>query len=432
MQNKIAAAVAAAIAAALATLGVSTAVMASGFALPEISTAGMATANAMVANPNEIGAIPYNAAAMGFHDSNIAVGAAMIAPSFSVKTASGDHDSQSADWLSTPMLQAAAKLGDRWRVGFGFNAPFGLETRWQYGTFPALSQSVTRTLPRPLGRVTIPTGNHPTSSKLEVLDLVPSLAYRVNDNLSLGLGLNVYWAKSAQLNSNLGQMSGDGTGLGFNLGALYRLNALSLGLSFNSASTVAIDGNYAPMNNTLVMLGRLKQGQPASVDLNLPWRVQLGARYELTRELAAEFDWSYTGWSEFDRLDVVGDRTGELIFSDTNDWVDTSAYRFGLTWQARPATQLRFGYAYDETGQDSEHFSARVPDSDRQLFSLGVAQDVGNGFSVEASLLYVLANERNVRNAAPYTGSDVNGTSAINGNYEMDATLIGLALVKTF
>ena len=331
------------------------------------------------------------------------------------------------------MFQLAIKINDQWRVGFGVNAPFGLETRWQYGTFPALSQSVTTRLPPPIGQVTVPTGNHPTASKLEILNFAPTAAYRINDNLSLGFGLNVYWAKSAQLNSNLGQLTGDGTGFGFNLGAMYRLNALSLGLSFISASTIELDGNYTPLNNTLVLAGRLKQGQPAGLDLNLPWRVQLGARYEFTKDLAAEFDWTYTGWSEFDKLEITGDRTGELIFSDTNAWQDSSAYRLGLTWQVRPATELRAGYAYDETGQETDHFSARVPDNDRQLFSLGVAQDVGNGFSVEASYMYVLANKRNVRNAVPYVpGGDVNGTSAVNGEYEMDASLIGIEVIKTF
>ncbi len=131
---------------------------------------------------------------------------------------------------------------------------------------------------------------------------------------------------------------------------------------------------------------------------------------------------------------MVGDRTGQLISAETNDWTDSSAYRLGVTWQVRPATQLRAGYAYDETGQGTEHFSARVPDNDRQLFSFGMAQDLGNGFSVEASYMYVLANNRNVRNAARYQFgvTEVNGTSAINGEYEMDANLIALEVNKTF
>jgi long-chain fatty acid transport protein len=432
MHSQIARAVASVVATAtLGTLVAPGGALASGFALPEVSTAGMATANAMVANPKEVGAIPYNAAAMGFHGSSVSLGVSMIGPSFTVTNAAGKTDSQGADWVAVPLFQLAYKINDQWRLGLGINTPYGLETRWPYGTFPALSQSRTLRVPG-IGVVTVPTGNSPTSSKLEIVNFAPTAAFRVNDNLTLGFGVNVYWGKSAQLNSNLGELSGDGTGYGFNLGAMYRVNALSLGLSFTSASTIPLEGDYMPLNSTLVALGRLQQGQPASLDLDLPWRLQLGARYEINKDLAAEFDWTYTGWSEFNKLVVVGDTTGAVIFSDTNAWEDASAFRLGLTWQVRPATQLRCGYAYDQTGQPSDHFSARVPDNDRQLISFGVAQDLGSGFSVEASYMYVLANKRNVLNATPYIGADVNGTSALNGEYEMDANLFGIEVVKTF
>ena len=435
MHSRLARSVAAALAAgAIGTLGLQGSAHASGFALPEASTAGIGTANALVANPKDVGAIPYNAAAMGFHDkSSVALGVLMIGPSFSVATASGNHEGTGADWVAGPLFQAAIKVADRWRVGLGLTAPFGLETRWPYGTFPALSQSATLRLPAPLGTVTIPTASHPTTSKLEILDLAPTVAFRVNDSLSLAAGLDIYWVKSAELNSNLGAMSGDGTGVGFNLGLMYRLKALSLGASFHSAPTIGLSGNFTPSNTTLVALRRLPQGQPASLDLNLPWRLQLGVRYEITKEVAAEFDWSYTGWSKFDRLVVTGDRTGTQISSETNAWSNANAYRLGLTWQVLPATQLRLGYAYDETGQGDDYFSARVPDNNRQTFGIGVAQDLGRGFSVEAGYMYVMGEKRNYRSAVPYTAtSGVNGTTALNGEYEMSANLIGIEVVMTF
>jgi long-chain fatty acid transport protein len=324
-------------------------------------------------------------------------------------------------------------VADRWRVGLGVTAPFGLETRWRYGTFPALSQSATVRLPPPYGRVTIPTASQPTVSKLEISDVAPTVAFKVNENLSLSAGLDIYWAKSAQLDSNLGSMEGDGTGVGFNLGFLYRINAFSLGASFNSGATLDLSGNYTAQNSTLVALRRIAPSQTASLDLDLPWRLQVGLRYELTKEIAAEFDWTYNGWSKFEELVVVGDQRGAVISREMNDWSNASAFRLGLTWQVRPTTQLRAGYSYDQTGQGDEFFSARVPDNDRQVFGLGVAQDLGRGFSIEASYMYVMAQQRNFRSATPYTAtSGVNGTSALNGNYEMSANLIGIALNMTF
>lgn len=433
MHAQLARTVAAAL--ALGTIGVATApgsASASGFSLPEVSAAGVGTANALVANPQEVGAFPYTAAAMGFHDrSTAALGALFIGPSFTVTTGSGRQDSQGADWYAGPLFQAAIRLTDQWRIGLGVNAPFGLETRWAYGTFPALSESVT--VPTRLGAGTIPTGNHPTTSKLEILDFVPSAAYRVNDNLSLGLGLDLYWAKSARLGSNLAEMTGDGNGIGFNLSALYRLDALSLGLAYRSGGTLEIDGGYTPQVLPLVAAGRLAPGQSATVDLNLPWSLQLGVRYAFSPALAVELDWTRTGWSEFERLEIKGGSSGALIFADVNDWEDTNAYRLGLTYQVRPQTQLRLGYTYDETGQGDAHFSARVPDADRHLFGIGVAQTLTPDLSLEAGYMYVMMDDRRVRSATPYRpGGDVNGTDAINGDYAMDAHVIGVELVKRF
>lgn len=415
----------------LSVIGSST-VEASGFALPELSASGLATANAMVANPIDPGAFAYNPAAMGYHDqSSLAVGALLIAPGFQVTHRSGTHDSNGADWIAIPMVQGALKAGDQWRIGLAINTPFGLETRWSEGTFPALTGS----LPAPptLPEATIPLSAQPTQSKLEVVDIVPTATYRVTDELSLAAGLDLYWAKSAVLNSSVARLEGDGYGWGYNLSALYRRGPLSIGGSFHSAATVAIDGDYEPSSQNLVLLGQLQAAQAAELDLDLPWRLQLGLRWAFTERLAVEADWSRTGWSEFDSIEIKGKSSGAIIQEDINDWSDANAYRLGITYHWRPTTVLRAGYAYDETGQGDTHFSARVPDHDRHLFSLGIGQILGNGWSIDAGYLYVLFEDRDYQAATPYTGgAEINGTDAIDGEYEASAHLLGIEVRRVF
>ena len=402
-----------------------------GFMIPEASVAGIGTSNALVANPEETGAFAYNAAAMGFHDSSsIAIGTTFIGPSFSVDTASGSHESHGADWAVLPMIQAAVKLSPQWRLGLGVSAPFGLETRWKDGTFPAVSGTSTLPVPAPLNP-NVPRG-HPTTSKLEILDISPTAAYRVNDNLSLSAGLDVYWAKTAVLKSTAGTMEGDGTGIGFNLGALYREGPWSFGASFRSSATVELTGDYVPLSQTLVFLNVLKRAQTAELSFDLPWRAQIGARYEVNPQLAVEVDVTRTGWSSFNDLKATGKGSGVTIFQDENDWDDANAYRLGITYQVQPQTQLRFGYTFDETGQSDDHFSARVPDNDRHLFSIGLAQAIRSDLTIEAAYMYVVAEDRDYRASTPYTGADLNGSTALNGDYSMDAHLIGLQLTKTF
>jgi long-chain fatty acid transport protein len=402
---------------------------ASGFAVPEISTAGLGTANAMVANPDERGAFAYNPAAMAFHEkSSLALGGLLIGPSFTVRTDSGRHDSEGADWLIAPMVQAAIRINEQWWAGLGVTAPFGLETRWPLGTFPKL----TGVAPPP--NPPVPLSPQPTQSKLEILNFTPTASYRVNENLALSAGADFYWAKSAQLNSSITQLEGDGSGWGFNLSALYVKDALSLGINFHSAASVELDGTYTAMNPLLVAAGRLSPSQTGELDVNLPWRLQLGARYEINPKLAVEVDWTRTGWSEFDEIKVTGGLNGSTLIQDQNQWDDANAYRFGATYQLLDQTQLRLGYSYDETGQGDDYFSARIPDNDRHLFSVGVSHALSDGWQVEAGYMYVMFTERDVSGVRPYAGSggEINGTDAIAGEYDAHAHLIGLEISKTF
>lgn len=396
---------------AIALITTSGSVSASGFALPELSIAGLGLANAIVANPVEPGAIPYNPAAIGFHDkSALDAGALFINPHFKVKTASGTHDSEGADWVVAPLVQGVWKIDDRWGLGLGVNAPFGLETDWKVGTFPII----------PL--------QHPTRSKLEIVSLVPTLSYRVNESLSLAGGADYYRARTGILNTGMSDIEGDGDAWGWNASALFRQGPWSFGVSFHSAATANLSGDFKvspPLPPAL--------NQDVTLDLDLPWRLQVGVRYAVNDDLAVELDLTRTGWSEFKQIQVISESNGRPITTDTNDWNDANAFRFGLTYRIQPGTQLRLGYSYDKTGQPDDHFSARVPDSDRHLFGIGVGHEYGNGWSLEAGYMYVLFDDRKYRSSKPYIpGQDVNGTIALNGDYDAHANLLGLSVRKKF
>jgi long-chain fatty acid transport protein len=404
---------------------------ASGFSVPELSVIGIGTANALVANPEEPGAIPYNAAAIAFHDKSVwSAGGLFIGPSFSVRTATGDHDSEGADWHGVPMLNAAIRIDDTWAVGMSVNAPFGLETRWPVGTFPELTRTLTQQTP--LGPVTVPLSPQPTQTKAEILNFNPTVTYAVNDNFAVAAGADIYWAKSAQFNSTLTSLDGDGSGWGFNLSAMYVKDALSLGIDFHSAATVSMEGFYTAQNSNLVQAGALPASQGGELDLDLPWRLQLGVRYAFTEDLAAEINWTRNGWSAFQEL-TIDLNDGRTLVSDKNDWNDANAYRLGITYTPRKGTQLRLGYTYDETPVNDAFFTPRIPDSDRHLFAIGLGQSLGDGWEVEAGYMYVWNEQRDFRSNRPYqVGGPTNGTSAYNGEYDADAHLIGIGINKRF
>ncbi len=407
-----------------AAAGLSLNAQASGFRIPEASISGLALSNAMVANPEDIGAFAYNPAAMSFHDgSSINMGMMLLRPDMEVRTDSGSHDGDIRENVFIPTFYGAYRLNDAWSLGLGVGAPYGLESNWDAGTFPVLSQPTTAAL-------------HPTKSKLELVAFSPSVAYRISPNASVSAGIDYYWATGLTFNSSGLDVQGDGSDWGWNLGFLYDLDRLSLGLTYHSSSSLEIEGKFQPW---VALPGGPPPGTviPAKANLDLPWYLQAGVRYEFTEALAVEFDYTRTGWSEFDEIRIVGDGRGAdgvTLATSTNNWEDANAYRLGVSYQLTPRTQLRFGYTLDKTGQKDDFYSARVPDSDRNLFSLGVGHNLGDGWGLDAGYMYVSFDDRKINSNVPFGtyGGDPNGTNAYNGKYKAHVHIFGLGVSKSF
>jgi len=389
---------------------------ASGFRLPEASIAGLGTANALVANHKDRGAIAYNPAAMSFHTgSNLLAGLLAVDPNISVKTTSGSHDSDGASPVFVPSLHFQRQVDTQLTYGVSLSAPFGLETKWKQGTFPSFSVSP------PL------TALEPKLSRIKMINLNPNIAYKLQDNASLAFGVDYYYVDETALNTQAVEMGGDGSGWGWNIAALYALDAWSFGLSYRSSVEVDIDGKVATSSSS----------SSASTALEFPSMLQVGARYQANEKLAVEFDIERTGWSSFDEIIIKHSNpavSANPIVND-NSWEDVNAYRVGLTYQLSQTTELRFGYTFDENPQPDENFSARVPDADRQLFSIGAKHSL-SGLDLEWGLMYAVWDDRTINSSTPFPASqtnlDANGTAAYNGNYESNAILVGIGIQKAF
>jgi long-chain fatty acid transport protein len=402
---------------------------ASGFAVPELNITGLSLSNAMVANPDSLSAIAYNPAAMAFHEgSAIELGLLLVQPDLSVDTGSGSIDSEADDAVAIPTFTAFAQLNETWSLGLSVNAPFGLETEWPIDTFDSQY---------PLG-TTIP-----TESRLEIIAFSPSIAYRINENASLSGGVDYYWMREVIFNGDINagmpgsnpaaDLEGDGRGVGFNLGFMVDQGAWSFGGSYHSEANIPVEGRVDLPAGALPSF----LSNRVNAELKVPWRLQVGVRNEPMAKLAIEFDITRTGWSSFDKLVVDQDQLGSNIVTSNNQWDDANAYRIGISYDFTQATQLRIGYSYDETPQDDKFFSPRIPDADRQLFSLGVGHTLNNGWTIDAGYMYVKFDDRTLDidpsfvHAAP-NESETNGTSAVNGDYESSVHLFGIGVKRRF
>lgn len=394
------------IAIALVCGGVAGSVQASGFRVPEASIAGLGLSNALVANPNETGALAYNPAAMAFHPGKTLVGGIiLIDPTNEVTNSAGHTEANGKDTFVKPGLYYMDHINSQWSWGINVGAPFGLETQWPAGTFPNYAA---------LGAAAF----EPAKSKVEMANINPNFSYKISPNTSVAFGVDYYYVKDVNLNTQALTIEGDGDAWGWNVALMHRTGPVTLGLSYRSSVDTDIDGSVSGFGVS----------GSATTGVEFPAMLQLGIHYQVNPQLAVEFDYDRTEWSSFDALIISHTNPAPIPnpIINENNWRDSQAFRFGVVYDLDAVNQLRFGYSLDNTPQSAEYFSARVPDNDRQLFSVGYARDMG-GWLLEAAYMYVTVDDRTI--AEPIF-APTNGLS--NGKYESDVHLFGIGVSKSF
>jgi long-chain fatty acid transport protein len=393
----------------IATIGISSA-QASGFRIPEISVLGTGTSNALVANTDELGALPYNPANMAFHDTNgLVAGVTYIGYDLKVDTTvqgGGSYDSTGKDSFWVPNIYAMAPGYGKVSFGLGINSPFGLETGWSADTFPSFAA---------LGPAAAAAA--PAVSRIQMINVNPNIAYEINSTTSFAFGVDYYQLLDLMLNTQGAKIEGTGSDFGWNIGFTKKFDKWNLGISYRSSVEVDING---VVNDSV----------GAATSVEFPDMLQFGAYYQATDKWGIELDVERTGWSSFDKIVISAPAAG-LTINSTNNWDDAWAVRLGAIYAMNAKTNLLLGYSYDESGQTDEYFSARVPDNDRQLFSIGLTHEY-SGWTLEAAYMYVMVDDRTFNTTTPPNPADANGTSLYNGTYESSVNLLSVGLSTKF
>lgn len=400
----------------LATLGIllasSPLAHGSGFRLPELTLPGMALSNAVVADPDERGTYPYNPAAAGLHEENsLYAGLILIDPHLKSDAAAnpaGLVESDGESPVPVPNFSAAWHVPDSpLAVNFNVTAPFGLETKWPIGNF---SGSLT----------------DPTHTKVELINFNPNLVYRLGPDTSIAVGADYYYLRETVFDTGVTALEGDGADWGWNVAFIHRAGDWTVGGSYRSSVEMDVTGTFGlPFGSQALQLpaGTVL---PAKTGIEFPAMLQLGVHYAVNNQWSVEFDLERTYWSSFDQLDISAKHPimgWTLVASDVNNWDDSNAYRLGFRYRPDALNTWRFGYTYDQTPQPELYFSARVPDADRHLFSVGYGRQLTDTLSVDLAYMYVRFEDRTVDGATNVT---------YNGDYESTAHLLGGSLNWTF
>lgn len=386
---------------------------AGGFALKEQSTAAQGNAFAgATAGAEDVTYMFYNPAGLVRHADNQA---AAILNYFAVQGETVDADaglggeSTSGDAAVDAPVPAAYgmwSISPDLKLGIGINTPFGLKTEY--------SQTWA-------GRY------HAVESDMETININPALAYRINDVVSIGAGLQIQKIDVTLSNmvdliidDFLAEVTGDDWGYGATLGLLAELSDHTrVGFGYRSQVKHTIKGALT-INGLLI--------SDASADFTAPDMATAGIYHDINDRWAVMGELEWTRWSSFDELRVV-DGSGGLISQTPENWEDVWFLALGATWRPNGTWALRAGVGYDQAPIPDNRRTPRITDEDRIFVSLGAQVRPTPTVTIDAAYSHLFIKDGAINLPAGYTDP---GLPALTANYENSADILSVQAVFHF
>ena len=463
-------------------------IFASGLAIPEQGAAAMGMSAAMTARSEDLSAIFYNPAGIDYVENfEIMLGITPIMPSHEYSPFSyspyteysfSKQKSEPATFLP-PQIYAAYRASDNIVLGLGVTAPFGLGTDWDKKWDGRYSS---------------------TFAEIQTVHITPTISYQATEKVSFGLGVSYVTSTATMekmvdtgsaLFESMGSnpalstliantdydsefaLEGDGTGYGYNLGVIYRMDEkYQFGISYRGAMDIDYEGKAkfkhkeqaiktavtgaamaggadaataAAMADAAygALAGTMPATQDGKATLAMPWMLNLGVKADMTDVWDVSAELNIVGWSVYDELtiDFEDDLPYDKLTQD-KDWENSYVYRLGTSYDVSESFVARGGLMFDFNPVPDLTFDGQLPDSDRYGISIGAGYKIGM-IQFDASYLLLKFLEREKDNGAGFS-KDTTGNGLIdrfdvplgypvaNGKYKSMAHLVSVSASYKF
>jgi len=380
---------------------------AAGFYIQEQSVSGLGSAfSGSVTNLNDPSTIYFNPAGMTKLDGIQAQAAAHVLIPTSEITDTGSGGLSAANtgdggnpYSPSPIPNGfySHQVNNQLWAGIGITAPFGLATEYDDGWFGRFDS---------------------TETALLTLDIQPSVAFKVRDNLSIGGGVNVQYAdaelKSAVFGGTEGTstLEGDDWSFGYTVGVQYEpISGTHLGASYRSAISHTLEGNIEIAGSTA-----FDRDDSASADLGLPDIATFGVAQDINDKLTLTAQATWFGWNNFQDIDPEPD-SGTDLPATVQNYQTTWAFAAGAEYEYSDTLTLRGGVQFDETPTTDEYRTTRTPDGDRTWLSAGATYSVNEKIDLDLAATYIWIEDQEIslgRNGGAATVSaDTEGSVGI-------------------
>ncbi|MFH1603014.1 MAG: outer membrane protein transport protein [Pseudomonadota bacterium] len=342
-----------------------------------------------------------------------------------------------------PHAYFAMDVAKDWKFGVGIGAPFGLKTEYSsdwLGRFQGIK------------------------SDLQTVNINPTLAYRVNDKVSLGLGLN-YQRIDAELTSAVNTVAstfggvlpaagaaaavaaanaiaaanaegsvaikGDDSAWGYNFGGMFKLSPQTrLGVSYRSAIKYRVTGTATfsgiPAGLPAGIAAALASGN-VSLDIKMPDSLSLALNHQLNSKWTLLADLSWTGWAKINELKILRDN-GTTLSNTPENFRNTLRAGFGASYRYNDRWTSKIGIAYDQTPINDTDRTVRLPDSDRTWLAIGAQYRPAKNYAVDLGYTHLFMKDASINQNAGSTA----GYGLVSGSYKNAVDILGVQFSYRF
>jgi long-chain fatty acid transport protein len=388
---------------------------AGGFQLNELGSRAMAQGGAFAARASDPSAIYFNPAGLAFQpQAELYLGTTFILPTISFYgpvTDANDpaikNETKMVNQTFTPInLYATYPVMDNLHVGFGVTNPYGLGTEWPSDW---VGKYIT------------------TKADVQAFYYSPTVAYKINDQFSIGAGLNIV-AGSVKLQQEENVINTDTqveidmtskTAYGFTAGIQYKITPdISAGLSYRSSVKLNASGS-ADFNPQIALVNVVNDDVTSS--LTLPATGFVGLAYKTSPNLEIEADYQYIGWSSYKQLTIDFTKDPTKDVTEPKNYSDTYIIRIGGEYTI-DALKIRAGYLYDHSPVSSAYVDPILPDANRNGVNVGLGYQFTKEISADVSYMFLKFDQRSAQNTV----------TNFDGTYNSLASLIGVNVGYTF
>jgi len=278
---------------------------------------------------------------------------------------------------------------DRWYLGVGLNLPFGLSEEYSadwWGRYDSVK------------------------AKLTTKNFASTLAFRLNEKISIGGGIDFQSADS-ELSSAIPNplipggpsaatdarisITGDDLAVGFNAGILLKpQDKLRIGFHYRSGMNYELEGK-ATTSGFTGPLASLNSETDARAELQLPKIVAAGFAYEATDALTIYGDYSWFGWNVFDVTRIEFSNGSPDAVRNPN-FKNGHGAAAGVDYDWSEKFSVRGGFKLDRSPTVDGSRDTTFADDNRYWLAGGMTYLFSKHVALDIAVTHVLVDETTV------------------------------------